>query len=210
MKRFIISTILLILTICMGIYFSRTEASLERSSFDVFPGVLGEWTMINESTIGESSMKVLLVDDYTMREYRNGTDVIGVYLGYYLNQREGKQVHSPRQCLPGAGWTLVEKKIIPLKIKGVDQKNTKINYQLMGKGDSKRLFLWWYHGRNRIYANEYLNKLYLMFDAVTKNRTDGALVRLDMFVEGDVEMTLKKQFEFIDLFIESLNKYVPD
>lgn len=210
MKRFIVSIILLSLTTGLGLFFSRAEVELERTSFDVFPDVIGDWILVNDSTIGETSMKVLLVDDYIMRSYRNGNDVIGLYFGYYLNQREGKQVHSPRQCLPGAGWALVEKKVIPLKIKGVEQKNTKINYQVMGKGNSRRLFLWWYQGRSRIYANEYLNKLYLMFDSVTKNRTDGALVRLDMFVENNVEMTLKKQFEFIDLFIKPLNEYIPE
>ena len=80
----------------------------------------------------------------------------------------------------------------------------------MGKGNQRQLYLWWYQGRGRIYANEYMNKLYLIWDAMTKRRTDGALVRVNMPVTSNLDKTLQTQMNFINLFVPMLAEYVPD
>ncbi len=85
-----------------------------------------------------------------------------------------------------------------------------INLHLMGKGDQRQLYLWWYCGRGRIYANEYMNKLYIIWDAMTKRRTDGALVRVNMVVNSDLDQTFKAETAFIDLFAPLLSKYIPN
>ena len=156
-------------------------------------------------------MKVLQVDDYLMRTYINQKgETIGVYIGYFENQSEGKQVHSPRQCLPGAGWNIVEHSEYMLPLNGHNPSKVSVNLNLMSTGRHKQLFIWWYHGRNRIYANEYLNKLYLIWDALTKRRTDGALVRINMPVKSDLDKTLKDETEFIYLLLPLLPKYIPN
>ena len=134
-----------------------------------------------------------------MRSYGNSRgQVIGLYVGYFESQRDGKQNHSPRQCLPGAGWSIAESRTIPLRMATrSDQPEVPINLYLMQKGDRKDLYLWWYQSRGRIYANEYLNKLYMILDSVTMNRTDGALVRVNMPVNPDEANTLETQLGFV-------------
>ena len=84
-----------------------------------------------------------------------------------------------------------------------------VNKYVMGKGLDLQLYLFWYHGRNRVYASEYWNRIYLVWDALTKNRTDGALVRINNAVTRDTEQALKEQTEFITLFFPLLEEYIP-
>jgi EpsI family protein len=211
MKRFIITIILLLAAAATNYALARPETELPRRSLSEFPKVIGEWKSVGDQIIDARAMGVLLVDDYIMRTYENPNgESIGLYLGYFQTQREGKQVHSPRQCLPGGGWKTVEKKVYPLKLKNHNPAQAPINYYLMRYGDHREIFLWWYQGRGRIYANEYLNKLLLIWDAITMRRTDGALVRVNMAVKNDIDDTLKAQTEFIDLFLPLLSEYIPE
>ena len=53
-----------------------------------------------------------------------------------------------------------------------------VNRVQIAKGDHRQLVYYWFQQRGRVVTNEYLVKWYLLWDALTKNRTDGALVRL--------------------------------
>ena len=131
-------------------------------------------------------------------------------IGFFEVQREGKGVHSPRQCLPGAGWNIIKHSEYQLQLKDHNPAVVPINLHLMGKGNQRQLYLWWYYGRGRIYANEYMNKLYLIWDAITKRRTDGALVRVNMVVNSDLDQTLKAETGFINLITPILSRYIPN
>ena len=211
MFRFSITIALLIVATIANYAFSRPEAELERRPLSEFPKMIGEWRAFSEENIDEGSMRVLQVDDYLMRHYVNPRgEVVGLYVGYFKNQREGKQVHSPRQCLPGAGWHVLESKEHFLSVKQRDPEKVPINVYVMGKGEQRQLYLWWYQGRGRIYANEYLNKLYLIWDAMTMNRTDGALVRVNMAMNPDFQSALKSEVSFVKLFMPHLHEYIPE
>lgn len=209
MYRFCITIALLIVATVANHAFSSLEAELTRRTLSEFPNTLGAWTAVDEQTIGKASMNVLHVDDYIMRSYSNQKgETIGLYIGYFKTQRDGKQVHSPRQCLPGAGWKTIDHREYLLGLPGHNPEKVPINLQLMAKGSQKQVYLWWYQGRGRIYANEHLNKLYLIWDAMTRHRTDGALVRVNMEVASDLGQTVETQIRFISLFSPLLAQYV--
>jgi EpsI family protein len=209
--RFYITIALLLTATIANHVFSAPEAELTRRPLSNFPKAFGDWRAINENKIGESSMAVLQVDDYIMRTYANKQgETIGLYIGYFEVQREGKGIHSPRQCLPGAGWSIIKKSEHQISMKNHNPVKVPINLHLMGKGDQRQLYLWWYYGRGRIYANEYMNKLYHIWDAMTKRRTDGALVRVNMAVNSDLDQTLKAETCFINLITPILSRYIPN
>ena len=60
-------------------------------------------------------------------------------------------------------------------------------------------------------ANEYLSKLYLLRDAMFKNRTDGALVRLTTPIyPGERESDADKRLqEFTNVVVPKLVGYLP-
>jgi EpsI family protein len=203
--------IILLLAAAANHYFSKPDISLPRKSLAEFPKELGDWAAISEQKMEGRSMEILQVDDYFIRNYRkpNG-DVIGLYIGYFKSQREGKGIHSPRQCLPGSGWVPVDATVYQMAVPDHNPKTVPVNKFVMGKGLDRQLYLFWYHGRGRVYASEYWNKIYLIWDGLTKKRTDGALVRVNTPVIGNPEDALKTQSDFINLFFPLLKEYIPD
>lgn len=209
--KFVIVLFILSATSGINAFFSRPEVALSRKSLNEFPRFLGDWKVVAEHEIGEGSMKVLQVDDYIMREYGNSRgEVIGLYIGYFKSQREGKGIHSPRQCLPGAGWQPLSVSTYQMPIPGHNPGTITVNIFVMGKGLSQQLYLFWYYGRGRGYANEYWNKIYLIWDGFLKRRTDGALVRINMGIKNNSEETLKKGMSFVTLFSPILKEYIPE
>jgi EpsI family protein len=210
-SKFIIVVIVLFLGAGLNYYFSKPDISLPRKSLAEFPKQLGDWTAISEQKIEGRSMEILQVDDYFVRNYRNSKgEMIGLYIGYFKSQREGKGIHSPRQCLPGAGWVAVNVTVYQMTLPGHNPGTVPVNKFLMGKGLDRQLYLFWYQGRGRVYASEYWNKIYLIWDGLTKKRTDGALIRVNNLVIGNIDNALKTQSEFINLFFPLLKEYVPD
>src|SRR5712692_1994822 len=117
------------------------------------------------------------VDDYVNRIYqdREGHSV-GLYVGYYSSQRTGDTIHSPKNCLPGAGWRPIRAARLGIDVPGSSR--ITVNEYSNEKGLERDLVLYWYQGRGRVEANEYWGKVWLVVDALTRNRTDGCLVRL--------------------------------
>jgi len=203
--------IILLLGAALNHYFSKPDVSMPRKSLAEFPTQLGDWTAVSEQKIEGRSMEILQVDDYFMRNYHNsGGKIIGLYIGYFKSQREGKGIHSPRQCLPGAGWVPVDTAAFQMTVPGHNPETVSVNKFVMGKGMDRQLYLFWYHGRGRVYTSEYWNKIYLIWDGLTQKRTDGALVRVNNLIIGNTEEALKTQSDFIQLFLPLLKEYIPD
>jgi len=56
--------------------------------------------------IDRETLDVLGAGDFLSRVYtQNGrSPMIGLFLGYFPTQKTGVTIHSPKHCLPGAGW----------------------------------------------------------------------------------------------------------
>jgi exosortase D (VPLPA-CTERM-specific) len=89
---------------------TRSELAPERRQLSALSTTLGDWRQRGgEIRFDESVETVLNTSDYTMREYtREDGRLANVYVGYYQSQRMGATYHSPRNCLPGAGWVMSE------------------------------------------------------------------------------------------------------
>ena len=99
-----------------------------------------------------------------------------IYLGFYESQTDGRTIHSPRNCLPGAGWEAISSTTAAIRAPGNGQ--VTVNRYVLQNGDDRALVLYWYQGRGRVAHNEYLVKWDLLRDAALKRRTDEALVRI--------------------------------
>lgn len=210
-SQFIIVTVVLLLAAAVNSYLSKPDITLPRRSLSGFPVRLGDWTMVGEQQMDDKAMKILQVDDYLFRLYRNSKgEVLGLYIGYFKSQREGKGIHSPRQCLPGAGWAPLDTCVYRMAPSDYPSVHFPVNKFVMSKGLDRQLYLFWYQGRGRIYASEYWNKIYLILDGLTRKRTDGALVRVNGKVSGDAEEAFNSQSEFISAIYPLLKDYIPE
>jgi exosortase D (VPLPA-CTERM-specific) len=188
----------------------RPEITPSRAEFVDFPARVGEWSGSRE-TLEPMILDALRLDDYVLMNYRDaGSLPINFYVAYYRSQRSGLSVHSPRLCLPGGGWQI--RKFEQYSVTGADGRSWPVNRVLIEKGGQKELVYYWFRERDRRLTNEYLVRWYLFWDALTRNRTDGALVRLVVPIprgsdELNADATLGK---FAALSDTTLARYVPD
>jgi EpsI family protein len=175
------------------------------------PMQIGEWRGVKASDFDNQILDVLGVDDYVNRVYYSPERVpVGLYIGYYQSQRQGDTIHSPMNCLPGAGWNPVktDRIVVP-----VNDGSIKINKIIILKGTNKQLVLYWYQSHGRVVASEYWGKIYTVLDAIRTNRTDAAMVRavcplqsLDPEAEAAAE---KITVDFITALYPLLGSYLP-
>ena len=52
------------------------------------------------------------------------------------------------------------------------------NHYVIEKDGMQQDVLYWYQAHGRTFASEYLGKIYLAWDGITKGRTDGAMIRI--------------------------------
>ena len=191
------------------------EAPLARTSFDSFPMTLQSWSAVVNPPFEKDILDVLGVDDYTSRVYyKPDGAAVGLYMGYYNSQRQGDTIHSPMNCLPGAGWEpVVEGRKTITNADGAGRDIT-VNRYVVQKGLDRQLVLYWYHGRGRVVASEYWSKLFLINDAMRSNRTDGALVRviapIRIGAEDDGAAAEQLAEEFVRALFPILPSYLPD
>ena len=172
------ASVLAALILSAGLYSSRAgdEVTAPREPLANMPRTLGVWSNPVDVPLEREVREVLGVEDYINRTYVNAAaQPVNLYIGYYASQRQGDTIHSPQNCLPGAGWQPVEGNAMALD---VDGRRITVNRYVIQKGLDRQVVLYWYQGRGRVIANEYANKFWLMLDAARLHRSDGALVRV--------------------------------
>ncbi len=129
-----------------------------------------------ERPLTDDERQVAGVSDYVFRIFEmDSVRAFSVYVGYYESQVTGKTIHSPRNCLPGAGWQIVESGNVQLVNDG---KPALVNRYIIANGNQQALVLYWYQGRGRVAHSEYAVKWDLLRDAAKRGRTEEALVRV--------------------------------
>ncbi len=154
-------------------------------------------------------VSALGVSDYAKRAYmRSGGQPVDLYVGYYKSQRTGETIHSPKNCLPGAGWEPVRagRLTIPMTAAPV----IVVNEYLVEKGPVQYLVLYWYQSHGRVIASEYSGKAWLVFDAITRNRTDAALVRVLTSTRNGEDQARARAVQFVQALYPRLNAFIPD
>ncbi len=196
---------------------NRPEPSPARESFDRFPVVVDDWRGVQQAPFAKDILAVLGVDDYLTRAYYtpDRTGGLGLYIGYYKSQRQGDTMHSPLNCLPGAGWEPVSNSHLRVSVQDSvigGPRDIEINRYLIQKGLERQLVLYWYQAHNRVVASEYWGKVYLVTDAVRLNRTDGALIRVIVPVSSDPASEERAEalgIRFVKSLFPLLPKYIP-
>jgi EpsI family protein len=182
------------------------EAPVRRDPLTALPFRVDGWQGRDAPPFADDVVAQLGVDDYIHRIYAANGAAIGLYVGYYASQRQGDTIHSPQNCLPGAGWHPVDSGYLELPAGG---RSARVNRYVIQKGIDRQVVLYWYQGRGRVVANEYTNKALLMWDAARLNRTSGGLVRVMMPVTGSVSDTTESATRFASALLPHLTVHLP-
>jgi EpsI family protein len=189
----------------------RQEVPPERAAFVDFSMRIGEWQG-TPLPVEPQFISALRFDDYLLADFAAaGSSPITLYMAYYRSQRKGQSAHSPQSCIPGGGWEITIPHTLNLAAMARGPA-LPINRVLIQKDRQKQLVLYWFKQRDRFLSSEYLVKFYLFWDALMRQRSDGALIRLSAAVdpgrdEQDVEQRLLR---FARNIQPQLNRYIPD
>jgi EpsI family protein len=210
--RLVVLFVLFLTTAVYARHAVRPEQPLPRKPLHDLSNSLGRWTGTEAPEFSDEVLAVLGADDLLNRTYyAPGEPAVSLYVGYYRSQREGDTIHSPMNCLPGAGWLPVEQERAAVQIPG---RTTPIvlNRFVIRKGTERQVVLYWYQSHGRVVASEYWSKMYLVFDAVRSHRSDAALVRVISPVLPDEDGTsaaVRRVTEFVQALFAPLEGHLP-
>lgn len=149
-----------------------------RESFSRMPNYLSGWVGQQFPDLPPDEQKVLRAGDYLLRNYQRAGITLSLFIAYYRTQRSGDAMHSPRNRLPSSGWEPVASRVIRIPFAGSRGGSFKANNYIVAKDDDKVEVIYWYQSAGRKFVSEYLGKIYLVWDRITKNRTGGAIIRI--------------------------------
>ena len=189
----------------------REEVPPPRAGLVDFPMELQGWRG-TAFPLEQPYIEALRFDDYVLADYRRADSMpVNLYVAYYGSQRKGQSAHSPQSCIPGGGWEITSLDTVDLDPVS-DRARPTVNRVVIQQDDRRQIVLYWFKQRHRILHSEYLVKAFMAWDAMTRGRTDGALVRLTTAVEpGETEAAAEQRvIEFARLIPPALLPYVPD
>jgi EpsI family protein len=189
---------------------SRPEAVSAGPALTTFPSQFGDWQLGQEGVVDQETRDVLKADDLLTRTYFQPGAVAptNLFIASFLSQRNGKTPHSPKNCLPGAGWVQETSEIIPVEIPGFG--TVEVNHYVIANRESRSDVMYWYQSRNRVVASEYKAKVYVVADAIRYNRTDTSLVRVITPIVGRDDAPAKATNEqFVKTVLPLVQRYMP-
>lgn len=198
----------LLFAAALGLNVMLHEAPLTPArSLHEFPLQVGGW---NGTALPLSAKTLAALDlhDYLNRVYFGpNQQVAGLYIAYYPRQTFGDDIHSPKNCLPGSGWEPIENGALMLALpRGPIQ----VNRYLVARGSQRELILYWFQQQGRFIRSEYWSKFYQVWDGLRLGRSDAALVRVAIPINGSDSAAVAIGADFIREVLPRLKTYIPD
>ncbi len=178
--------------------------------FALFPAMLGDWRA-TEQGIPPDVLASLQLSDYWLADYHQSGEAapINLYIAYYDSQRIGSSTHSPSNCIPGGGWQVADKSILPITLP--EGQTVYVTRMLIRRADVAQLVYFWFSERGRNITETSYAKWYMLVDSIGLGRTDGALIRMVTPLNaGEDETTADTRLQaFLALAQPSLDTFIP-
>jgi len=208
---FVVTAFLILQGIALYSVALHDEKAPATSPLANFPTEIAGWGMYRDVKIEPETLEVLKADDTLNRIYlspeRNASAFL--FIAYFKTQRSGQAPHSPKNCLPGNGYEPIESG--PILVAVPDRAEpVRINRYLTARGDEKSVTLYWYQSHDRIIANEFTAKFWLIADSIRYHRSDTSLVKIVVPVRGgDAEAATKTAVDFVKAVFSPLARQLP-
>ena len=207
--RFVAAIVLLIAAAAFLHAHKHGEVIPQFEKFSAFPINLAEWQG-RDVPMDARVLEVLGPGEFLSRIYANNQQPwMDFFIAYFPSQKTGDAVHSPKNCLPGAGWAPTESGFRDIDVKGMGR--IRVNRYVIARGTQRNLVYYWYQSHGRSIASEYWAKIWLVADSIKMNRTDAALVRIITPVNPgeDLATADKRTLDFAQLVGPEINRYIP-
>jgi EpsI family protein len=202
-------TLVLVLQAVLFYSASHGENTPLPAPLAVFPQTLGPWRLLQEGVIDNDTREILRADDLMSRVYQSPEGGAELFIAYFKTQRQGQSPHSPKNCLPGAGWQTVPSETGRIDVQ-VPGDSIHINQYVVSKGEAQSVVYYWYQSQGRVIADEFAAKFYLVSDSIRHHRSDTALVRVVVPIEqGRTQQAEKVGIDFIKTSYPVVKAFLP-
>jgi EpsI family protein len=116
--------------------------------------------------------------EVSFRTY-GGEERVWVFLGYFDRQKEGSQVHSPKHCYPGSGWSILSESDVE-----APWGKARLKRLVVSNGSENRLVYYWFQTSDRVLNNVFSLKYYLTRQAVLRHHQDVVFARVSTAIGG--------------------------
>jgi EpsI family protein len=220
-----ILTVVLVAQAVLFYTVSHGDSKPLRQPLKDFPQVLPGWQAVTDGVVEAEERAVLRADDILLRFFvRAGIPDLNqmvpsdkssllpgattLFVAYFSTQQQGQSPHSPKNCLPGAGWQPSATGDLTLDVPGAAP--ITINKYVITMGESESVVLYWYQSHGRVVAHEFAAKFYLVADSMRYHRSDTALVRIVNPVGHDgVDAALKNAMDLAKAAYPAILNYLP-
>jgi EpsI family protein len=168
------AALLLGTTLLSGLTAHRIPEPLALPLDRIDPQIDG-WMASGDHTLPASTLHALDATSYLVRTYQKGDSQLDLFIAFYAQQRAGESMHSPKHCLPGAGWEIWKHDSTLVPVHGTQVEINKYSIQNAG---TRMLMFYWYQSKTRIVASEYMGKILLARDTLLSGQTAGSIVRI--------------------------------
>jgi EpsI family protein len=202
-KPFIAFLSAIILTSLFGFAVRHYQpAASARPKIGEFPLQMGGWRGVRDDVIPDI-VEMLNPTEIFSATYANDSGAeVHLFFDYFASQSSPGGPHSPRNCMPGSGWTILKVEDREISVKGRAVRIGRFDLRMAG---TKKVMDFWYITRYGETANDYMFKMYLMISSLTFRPNDIAFIRV--ISSGDEE-GLKALDEFERLFVEEIYRYL--
>jgi exosortase D (VPLPA-CTERM-specific) len=167
--------------------FEKSTIYPDRKDFSQFPAEIAGWQG-SRGYLNFDIERILGADDYLMSDFVRTTprrESVGLLISYYRAQNEGSGIHSPEVCIPAGGWEVSRWASAEIELTVPAMAGLTVNRAIIQKGAERQLVYYWFEQRGRHLTNDYVAKLYTVWDSVLRKRSDGALIRVVTPIESD-------------------------
>lgn len=179
----------------------------ERARLENFPMDIAQWRG-QQQFLSSEIMDQLWADDYVSAVYHNpgSANRIQLLIPFYEYQGTRHTAHAPQSCLLGGGFDLLKSEE-RLLVTGSGMPLT-IRTLLLKQGNTQVLGAYFFFQRGRVITSPWMNKFYLMWDALTLQRTDGALVRVELHMAPG--QSKEDAFAILSSFLKEIWELLPE
>lgn len=141
----------------------------------------GEVPAYVDEPIDPDFLDVLGAKEVTFRTYETIDNApVWIFIGYFDRQKTGSQVHSPKHCYPGSGWSILSEENVP-----APWGTGEIKALVVSDGVEKRVVHYWYQTPGRMHSDVIGLKFYLTRNAVMRKTQDVVFVRVSTPLKGN-------------------------
>jgi EpsI family protein len=212
MKRhhFLVLAGILVLQTAIYYGFAQHEVIPEGPPWNSFPRQIANWSADQEMLPDAASMEQLQPDDYLSRDYVDPSgNHVELFVAYFKTQRTGHAPHSPKACLPGAGWEPVSSALLPIAVphSGV---TINANQYVVRRAGAEMAVFYWYQTARRTIANEYMFQVYAVPELLYHGRTDVAFIRvITQILNGSLDNARTTALDFIHNIFPEVRAHIP-